>query len=215
MTDTALDGEVSDTPVGDAVVADPAAKPPEPVVSDPSGETGVIGAATDPASNESQKPEEFEEYELSLADDSPLSQEDLDAVAAEASRLGLGKEDAEKLLSIKEGSYKSGMSAAELKASNENAANRQALLEMPEFQGEAAKETFATIKTVTDTFGDQEFIDLLKGPAGNNKALAKFLINIGNSMKSDTLAGKGVPAGAPQEKSLLETMYPTFYEDKK
>lgn len=187
------------------------------------GDIGVIGSATDPGSNESQKnkevaaaaAEEFEEVELTLPESSLLTQEDLDEIAAEVELFGLDKEGAEKLIASKEAAYKKGLSSHELKMKEQNAAERKELLSMPEFQGENLKSSLESLGTVAKQFGDQEFIDFLKGPAGNSKTLARFMLNIANSMKSDTFVKGSGGASSNQPVDKLRQLYPDFYKDEK
>lgn len=229
-TGTNLDGAVSENTgaIGDAVVDQSKkqeATPPAAAVPKPE-QTGTIGPTTDPASNETAKNQaqaaaaaaaepEFEEYELEIADDSPLSEEELNAIATQAGELGLSKAQAEALIRAREETYKVSKQSFEQQLKDKDIANKKALFEMPEFQPEKLEETFATISKVVNTFGDAQTIELLKGPAGNDPRLAKFLLAIGNSMKSDTFNGKGAGPTPVKEKSLLETLYPSFYEEKK
>jgi len=225
MGDVNLDGGVNEpeSVIGDAVADKPKEKPAETPAVNPPETTGTIGPTTDPASvdavqNAAQaatKPEEdqFEEYDLELADNSPLSQEDLDAIVKHAEQYGLSKEETQALIKSKEDLYARGKSDFENKFNVENNRNREELLKMPEFQGEKMQESFASIGGAVAAFGDAELINFLKGPAGNNPALARFMLKIGNSMKSDTFNGKGkVPNSTEEKPDVLKTMYPDFYK---
>lgn len=233
-----LDGDAGETEVdsqgGDDQTPEKSVLDQQTVQED----VGTIGPTTDPASNESQKnqklegqgdkpaegekpseevetpadevEEEYEEYDLEVSADSPLTQEEVDAIAQYASDNGLSKEAAENFLKVKEEAKSNGIAISNLQAENE--ANRKALLELPEFSADNLEETKQTIREVVEKFGDDDLKALMTGPAGNHPGLAKLMLKIGKSMKSDDIVGKGSDANQVEETGTLKSMYPEFYK---
>lgn len=180
-------------------------------------------ASTDPAQAPAtpEKPAEapaapeVQEYEIEVADDSPLSQEDVEEIAKEAERLGLSKEDAQKLVTIREGDYKRGQKAGEDVYTARFQQQRTELLAAPEFATpDKAKESFASIARATKTFGDADLLKALNSPeVGNNLAVARFLKKIGDLIKPDPITG-GISIiidGKAKEKSPEERWYPDMF----
>jgi len=193
------------TPISDAIV--PVADPDVAPVAEATSTPPVV---EDPIS---------EDYDLELADDSPLSQADLDAVAQEASDRGLNLEEANKLIAQREGFYKSGSESVQA-ANNArlNEDNRKFNLD-PEFSGEKRVESFALIKKAADTFGDADLIEALRDPyIGNNLPLAKFLAKVGAAMGNDPIVtGREafkVDTGLTPEQTRLRNAYPEHFEKK-
>lgn len=156
-----------------------------------------------------------EEYELEILDGSPLTEEDLNEVAAYAEKYNLTQEEAQKLLSDREKVYQKGQDATMAKAKEVFEAEKQKLLSDPDFKGEKLDDSLAKIDLAVEKIGGEEFREFLKGPAGNSLPLAKFLLKIGNLMASDSFVGKGRGAGQvavdPQE-AAYRKMYPNFFE---
>lgn len=158
--------------------------------------------------------DEFEEYELNLFEGSNLTEEDLNEIAAEASRLNLSKEDAEKLLQLKDSAYKKAVAQKEQEYAAKIEKARKEIENDPEFVGDKKEESFASISRAVKQFGDPELIALLNTPeVGNNLVIAKFLKRIGDAIAPDNLPGKGV-ATAPTNKSseALQNWYPEFFK---
>lgn len=158
--------------------------------------------------------DEFEEYELNLFEGSNLTEEDLNEIAAEASRLNLSKEDAEKLLQLKDSAYKKAVAQKEQEYAAKIEKARKEIENDPEFVGDKKEESFASISRAVKQFGDPELIALLNTPeVGNNLVIAKFLKRIGDAIAPDSLPGKGV-ATAPANKSseALQNWYPEFFK---
>jgi hypothetical protein len=160
-----------------------------------------------------------EEYELSLGENSILSEEDLDAIVKIAEEKNLTKEQAEALLADTEASYKKGYDKFQTKYISENNAARAKLIADPDFATpEKSTENLGKIAKVVEMFGGEHkegMIELLKSPAGNSLALAKFLINIAKAGESDTPQGKGFAGDKPEASSkaeALKKMYPSFYK---
>ena len=163
-------------------------------------------------------PSSEEEYELELSQDSPLSAEDLNEIATEAGRLNLSKEDAEKLIALKESAYKKGTSSVEEKYQQALWKNHDEMSKHPEFTGDAAAESWKYVNKAIAGFGSQELVELLKKPEyGNLVPVAQLLKKIGQAMAPDATPpeGKGV-AGSPQvdpQKEALARQYPAFFKD--
>lgn len=180
-------------------------------------------AASDVPKTEEVKPaeepaasgvDEFEEYELTLFEGSSLTEEDLNEIATEASRLNLSKADAEKLLQLKDSAFKKAISVKEQEYAAKIEKARKEIENDPDFIGDKKEESFASISRAVKQFGDPELINLLNtAEVGNNLVIAKFLKRIGDAIAPDTLPGKGV-AAAPAEKSsqTLQSWYPEFFK---
>lgn len=191
----------------------------------PVSEKPALSQATQPASAEA-KPEEskpatddaatdeFEEYELNLFEGSNLTEEDLNEIAAEASRLNLSKEDAEKLLHLKDSAYKKAISQKEQEYQAKIKEARSQIENDPDFIGDKKEQSFASISRAVQQFGDPDLVALLNTPdVGNNIVIAKFLKRIGDAIAPDNLPGKGV-ASAPAEgnSQSLKSWYPEFFK---
>ena len=160
-----------------------------------------------------------EEYELEMADGSPLTEADFNEIVETATKLNLSKEDATKLISMRENSYK----AAETKFKNDLQAQYKAeydkIAKDPEFSGEKRVEAFTSIKRAVDKFGDAELSALLARPeVGNHLALAKFLKRIGDQISPDTIptkTGSGDNSSSKDDyNAALRKNYPSFFEKK-
>ena len=158
--------------------------------------------------------DEFEEYELNLFEGSSLTEEDLDEIAAEASRLNLNKEDAEKLLKIKDAAFKKAISQKEQEYSSKIEKARKEIENDPDFIGDKKDQSFASISRAVKQFGDNELIALLNTPeVGNNLVIAKFLKRIGDAIAPDDLPGKGVTTNPAQDNNQsLKSWYPEFFK---
>jgi hypothetical protein len=158
--------------------------------------------------------DEFEEYELNLLEGSSLTEEDLNEIAAEASRLNLSKEDAEKLLQLKDSAFKKAISQKEQEYQAKIQKARQEIENDPDFVGDKKEHTFASISRAVQQFGDPDLVNLLNTPdVGNNLVLAKFLKRIGDAIAPDNLPGKGVTAASVDKTSQsLKSWYPEFFK---
>ena len=175
-------------------------------------------AGEEPTTEEpaTETPAEDEGYELELEDDSPLSQEDLDAIATEAAEKGYTKEQADAIVKQQESLVSKGIKV-QLDAHNALiAANTAELNADINFVGDKREESFASIKRATDAFGSPELNKVLNDPlTGNSLALAKFLKSIGDAMGDDNIEGKGAipkPPAENPETSKMKTMYPNFFK---
>lgn len=177
---------------------------PAPAEGDPAPAEG------DPAPAEGDP---AEAYDLELSDESPLTDEQFDYVADLAEKNGLTKEQADGLIKAFEDQHSGSKDSFE-KARDENRATMKKELEdMPEFQGEQKIESTSLIKLAVDKLGNDDLVEALKVPEiGNNKNLAKFLMNIGSRLKDDSIVGNGAQ---PQvETSTMESWYGANGENK-
>lgn len=159
-----------------------------------------------------------EGYDLELSDDSPLTEEDLNEIAEEAGRLSLNKEDAQKLIAMKEKGYANGKTQVETAYQAKLVAAHKEIASDPMFQGEQKVKSFESMSRAIETFGDDDLVALVKSPEfGNNVVLARFLKRLGDALAPDTdslTGGKG-SAGKPEESHSngLKQMYPSFFKD--
>lgn len=189
------------------------------------GDRGITGPDEDPqakAIDESKKAEEqaetFEEYELELATDSPLSESDLDAIIAYAEKHNLSEVDAKALLTERESVYNRGIETIKEKAFQEFNQQKENLLNDPDFRGEKLNESLTMIDRAIDKLGGEDLREFLKGPAGNSLPLAKFLLNVGKQMQEDTFIGKSSVSDGNKPRTqndLYKDMYPSFYDENK
>lgn len=176
--------------------------PTEPVVEEDKIETEV-------------PPTEMEPYELELDEASPLSDEEFDEVVQEAERLKLNKEDAEKLIKMREYSHQ---------ASNqifEEAAKKRTIQMAEEYKKEASLHTVAAKLSMRESikaFGNTpEFKEMFKDPSMNyNVPLAKFLISVGDKIRggqNNLPTEKGSGFGEGGTESTLSKAASNFYKD--
>lgn len=154
-----------------------------------STEPPVAAAPVEEAAKPAEEvPAAMEPYELELDEASPLSDEEFDEVVAEAERLKLNKEDAEKLIKMREYSHKSSNEIFE-KAAEERTKGM-----VTAYKGEASLHTVEAKLSMRESikaFGNTpEFKEMFKDPSMNfNIPLAKFLISVGDKIRGgqDTL----------------------------
>lgn len=205
-------------PKADEVTTPPATEKVEtPEEKSALEELGVI--KDDDKKPEDKKPDdtkEAEEYEIALADNSPLTEADLDAAVALAEKHNWTKAETEAFLSEREQVYNRGLSAIQEQAKNAIKAEKEKLLADPDFKGEKLAQSLEAIDLVVSKYGDEEFKKYLKGPGGNHLPLAKMLVRLGNLMKADTIQGKGKNApSAPEgsKESAFKNLYPAFFTE--
>jgi hypothetical protein len=189
--------------------------PSETPAATPAQTSEVIAAAAVAAPVETPP----EDYEIELSEDSPLSDEDLQVISDYASENNLTKEQADKLITLKESAYKKGEATFKSAEEKKVLDARTQLLADPEFSGDAAKVSWESVSRAVETFGDQSTIELLNTPGiGDNIVLARFLKKIGDMLRPDdnTPQGKGVNTPGPKDgsSSHLQRMYPEYFEKK-
>lgn len=170
------------------------------------------GSQEEPVVEESGEVEEHE-YELELAEDSPLSDDDLEAIAVRAENLNLSEEEAKDLIANEESRYSQGYSKHQDALKKYSDDMRSELLADAAFNTDAARtESLEKINNVLDTFGSEDLSKFMKTNAGNNLSLAKFFLSISDAMGSDTVEGKGKNQIQTAQKSRAEQMYPDLFK---
>lgn len=150
---------------------DPAASPAAVINTDP------------PADGAPVVPPAIEPYELELSDESPLTDAEFDEVVQEAERLKLNKEDAEKLIAMREYSHKASHEVFQ------EAAKAKVEGMIKEYREDATlhtTESKLSLREAIKTFGaDPSFKEMFKDPSMNfNIPLAKFLITVGEKIRA-------------------------------
>lgn len=214
--------EATETTSTSTPTTPPSAPTPESKVSsEPAAVQKPALSEAAPEIKEESKPaeiadnvDEYEEYDLDLFEGSSLTEEDLNEIAAEASRLNLNKEDAEKLLKIKDAAFKKAISQKEQEYSSKIEKARKEIENDPDFIGDKKDQSFASISRAVKQFGDSELIALLNTPeVGNSLVIAKFLKRIGDAIAPDDLPGKGVATNPAQDNNQsLKSWYPEFFK---
>ena len=163
---------------------------------------------------EAAAPAAIEPYELELADESPLSDEEFDEVVAEAERLNLSKADAEKLIAMREYSHKSSNEIFE------KAAEARTQDMVTAYRAEASLHTVEaklSTREAIKAFGNTpEFKEMFKDPAMNfNVPLAKFLISVGDKIRggADNLPMGGKGGNVNSGKEAVHKVADNFYKD--
>ncbi len=178
-----------------------------------SGDEGMGGGEGE----QGKKPDEG--YDLTLEDSSPLTQDDLNAIAQEASDRGLTVDQAGELIKQREGDYSKGFDAYKANESARLKEASDAFNKDLDFVGDKKAESFASIRRAAQHFGDESLFKALNDPyIGNNLPLAKFLKKIGDALGPEGMDGKGGFGKGPEEgtvSSRLRNMYPEHFEDKK
>ena len=167
-----------------------------------------------PEVKDDSKPLPMEPYELELSEESPLTDAEFDEIVQEAERLKLNKEDAEKLISMREYSHKASgeifEEAAKVKVEAMVKSYREdATLHTPEAK--------LSLREAVKTFGnDPSFKEMFNDPAMNfNIPLAKFLITVGDKIRSnvETLPkSKGTNIGKESSDPLTQAAN-NFYKN--
>lgn len=134
-----------------------------------------------------------EPYELELDEDSPLTDEEFDEIVLEAERLKLNKEDAERLIKMREYSHKASQEVYTKLQQDKVEQMRQAYNSSEDLHTVEAK---LSIREAVKAFGsDVAFQELFKDPAMNfNVPLARFLVSVGQKIRgaqNNLEVGKG------------------------
>lgn len=203
----------SSSPIADAISGSGADSPP----ADSSQTDAPPPADAPPAdATATDAPPAMEPYELVLADESPLSDEDFDKIVKMAEENGWTKEQAESNIKQYEEFYKNGINAANAPRLQYYQAQKDFFDKDPDFQGDNKPQTFMRIKKAAETFGGADLIaELNKPEVGNNYQLAKFLAKIGAQLEGDSPSSFGKPAGqdaSKNEEDPLRRMYPSFFK---
>lgn len=169
-------------------------------------------------------PIEPEPYEIEVDENSPLTQEELEAIAEYAGRMGLSKDEAQKMIVAQESLYKRGQETIQKAQTERIETMKREMYSHPDFQEGRKEATWMSINRAVQTFGNEKLVAALSDPTshGYNLDLALFLKNIGDALGPEVLPGAGTPSSSAGNKSFQETeeerykrIYPGFYDDKK
>lgn len=164
------------------------------------------------------------EYEFQAPEGSEISEEAqsmIDAFKADAATMGLSQEQFQALV---EYDMKRGQEAL-VEQANAYQERVQAwgdeVRADKELGGEQLEANLAVIKSVTDAYGDQDLMAIMKAPTpenpnglglGNHPAVLRFLHRVGKSLAdSDLIEGDGHKAA---DRGGLERMYPTMFSNQ-
>lgn len=210
----ALESKDDDAPKGEQGEGDQ--KPKDEKKPDESGE----GDQKDGSGEEPQ------EYEITLSETSPLSDEDLDEIVKLAEENEWTQEQAEAAIKERETYYQRGSEAANRPRIEYYQTQKESFDKDPEFNGEKKVATYQSIAKAVDVFGSDELKAQLSRPEiGHNYALAKFLKSLGdeitkvqNGGDGSILLGKGSAGGGEsvsEDQQALRNMYPDFWQEEK
>ena len=183
-----------------APVSTTTAAQPNPVVNTP---VQKDGAPTPPP----------EAYEIEVAENSPLSDSDIDEIVSIAEDRGLTKEQTNKLIASKEAMYKRGsdytMSQAKLTLERMEAEVRKDPLFATK---EAEDKSFEVIDLAISKFGNDALSQKSRDYLKRDIDVLKFLYNIGSQLQEDTHRGTSTANPIQTTENPLEKMYPEFYK---
>lgn len=161
-------------------------------------------------------PPVVEEYELEFSEKSPLTEKEMDNIAALAEKYNWTKEEAQAHIEEREQLYSRGFEALKTQAMDIVRAEKEKLFADPDFKGEKLKDSLATIDLVVEKYGSPELAKYLQGPGGNSLPLSKMLLKIGQLMSpEDKIGGKGTATTNSDPNSLeaaYRRQYPQFFE---
>lgn len=81
---------------------------------------------------------------------------------------------------------------------------------MPEFTGEAAAKSTASLGRMMEEFGNDDVRAILSATgAGNHPAMVKFMLGVANALSEGAPTRGGGPAAAAQPKTPGQALYPT------
>lgn len=158
-----------------------------------------------------EEEDEYEEYELVIAEDSSLSDEDLEEIADFAEKHNLSQEDAQRLLQSRDDSYQAAVKKIDGDRLAAQTEKRNKLMNDPEFGGANFQQNLKVMAQPVQAFGDADLAALMRSDLGNEPAFARFLFKLGKAMESDGFHGNSEGANPVQE-DTLKTMYPDFYK---
>lgn len=174
---------------------------PNPVVNPPVQKEGTAPVAPPEA------------YEIEVAEDSPLSDSDIDEIVSIAEDRGLTKEQTNKLIASKEAMYKRGsdytMSQAKLTLERMEAEVRKDPLFATK---EAEDKSFEVIDLAINKFGNDALSKKSRDYLKRDIDVLKFLYNIGSQLQEDTHRGTSTANPIQTTENPLEKMYPEFYK---
>lgn len=212
----------SPAPATSAATYEPAKAPDAPAA--PPAEASKSTDAAPPASTtDAPAPEATSsEYEIEVADSSPLSDDDLAAIAAHAEKYSLTKDEAMALVKRQEDLYAKGANTSKQAEEQRIQEMKTALNTHPYFTGDKRQESLDAVTLAVKTFGNEKVVEALKQPEnGYNVDLAIMLRDIGMALRGDTTPPPrgGVntenTSKVESESEKLQRLYPKFYKDDK
>jgi hypothetical protein len=153
-----------------------------------------------------EKPAAPEKYDLKMPEDSKISSEEIDKIAAYAREQGLSNEAAQKLVD----SQHEVVSKLEAERMNEfketvDAWKDQAAKD-PEFGGQQFTRNVELAKRVVTRYGSEDFVKALdESGFGNHPELLRVFVRIGQAMGEDRLVTSAT--GGSSSKSLEDIFY--------
>jgi chemotaxis protein histidine kinase CheA len=187
---------------------------PSPASNAPASDAGTAAEANKGTEAGETKPGEKpeaakapESYDLKLADDSPLDQADVDAVAETAKQLGLTQKQAETLLERQ-------AEAVSAYQQRQVAAHQEQTVKWvddvradPEIGGDKFDASVNHARAALDAFGTPEFKQALNDSGfGNHPMLVKFCARVGAAIGEDKIVNPNRAGGGPP-KSRAEILY--------
>jgi len=174
--------------------------------------TEVVPPVVEAAKPAEEVPAAIEPYDLELDEDSPLSDEEFDEVVLEAERLKLNKDDAEKLIKMRESSHKASGQIIE------KALEKRTEDMVTAYKSEASLHTVEAKLSMRESikaFGNTpEFKEMFKDPSMNfNIPLAKFLISVGDKIRGGTNNLPMAKGGSVVPNDDVNKVANNFYKD--
>ncbi len=162
-------------------------------------------------------------YEIELAENSPLTEAEVQAVVAYAEKYQLSKEDAQAIIESQEASYTRAQAEVNSHYTAQTEQRRTQLNSHPDFSGDKAAESWESVNIAVQAFGTPELVAALKDPNkhGYDLSVALMLKNIGDQLKPETVpAGKSValPAFKQAENEAdakARRLYPDLFINEK
>jgi len=157
---------------------------------------------------------EFEPYDLVFAEDSPLTDDQIDKIAKLAEDNKWTQDKAEEYISQVEDYYKQGLESANAPMTEYLGQQNDLFKGDSDFQGDNLEASRLHMKRAIDKFGDDALREQIqKTYIGGNHALAKFLIKVGKQLdESAPLEGSGNSSETVDSHTeMLKNMYPNQF----
>lgn len=192
----------------------PAAAPETPpAAASAEGDATPAETAPDAPPPEAAAPLTVDSYQFTFpegfkADDATLTE--AKSIFAEA---GVPLDKAQALMSLYsknlQAATEAGASSATAQFTELNTRWASEVNALPEFQGEAKKQTLAILGRTMDEFGSPEAREAfdLTG-AGNNPAIVRYILSLANAVVEGSPTAPGAPSAGKRPRSLGERLYP-------
>lgn len=199
-TDKVVDQLPDDVDTGDPSPVDPSPDSPAPK-GDLSPEDlaklegAVVPSDKKPEVKKEETPKATEDYEIEVADDSPLTDDDIQQVVKLAEEKGLTKDQAQEELARREFYLKRGLSAAEVKAQRVLETYAQEVASHPLFAtNELKQESMRSVDVALDRFFEPAFKDRFNKYYKDDVYLLTALHRLGKPFVAGTMAGNPIPS---------------------